>query len=103
MTLLPAETDVGDATFVATRSAWVDVATTSVAVAELLPAFGSVVVELTLAVSLIAVPAAVPAVTCRPMVKVADPLLKLAFVQVMVPVEPTAGVVQDHPAGGVID
>jgi len=63
VTLLPAATDVGKAEFVAIRSAWVAVATTSDAVALLLLKFGSVTEELTLAVSLMAVPAAVPAVT----------------------------------------
>jgi hypothetical protein len=36
-------------------------------------------------------------------VKVDDPGAKLGFVQVIVPVPFTAGVVHDHPAGIVID
>lgn len=62
----------------------------------------SVVEELTVAVLLIAVPAAVPAVTFSTMEKLAEPVAKLELsVQVMVPAFPTAGVVHDHPAGGV--
>ena len=60
VTLLPAATDVGDAEFVVTRSACVASATTSAAVALLFVRTGSAVVEVTLTVSLIAVPAAVP-------------------------------------------
>jgi hypothetical protein len=52
---------------------------------------------------LIAVPAAVPAVTLTAIVKVDDPGAKLEFVQVIVPVPFTAGVVHDHPAAVVID
>ena len=61
--MLPAVTSVGVAESVTTKSAWVASATTSAAVAVLLALFGSVIEELTLAVSLTAVPAAVPAVT----------------------------------------
>lgn len=63
VTLLPAATDVGDAEFVTTKSACAFVPTTSAAVAVLFALLGSVTDELTLAVSLIAVPDAVPAVT----------------------------------------
>ena len=97
--LLPAATELGEAEFVTTRSACVARATTSVAVALLFAAFGSVVDELIVAVSLIAVPAAVPAVTLTTTGKLAVPGAKLGFVQVIVPALPTAGVVQDHPAG----
>ena len=89
--MLPAATDVGDAEFVVTRSAWAAVATTSAAVALLLARLGSVVDELAVAVSLIAVPAGVPAVTCSTTVKLALPGTKVGFVQVMVPAEPIAG------------
>ena len=65
--------------------------------------FGSVTAELTLAVSLICVPAAVPAVTFNTTVNVDDPGAKLGLVQLMVPLLPTAGVVQDQPPGIVID
>lgn len=88
---------------VVTRSAWVAVATTSAAVAVLLARLGSVVDELTVAVSLIAVPAAVPAFTFTATVKLAVPGAKLGSVQVMVPVAPTAGLVHDHPTGKVTD
>ena len=89
--MLPAATDDGDAEFVVTRSAWVASATTSDAVALLLAGLGSVVDELTVAVSLIAVPAAVPAFTCRTTVKLAVPDARLESVQVMVPEDPTVG------------
>ena len=85
------------------RSACVAVATTSFAVALLLAKLGSVVVEVTVAVSLIAVPAAVPAVTFTTTVKLAVPVAKLGSVQVMVPVPPTVGVVHDHAPGAVTD
>ena len=103
MTLLPAATEDGDATFVVTRSAWVARATTSAAVAVLLAELGSEIAELTVAVLLTAVPAAVPAVTFKATLKLAEPAAKLGSVQLMVPVAPTAGVVHDHPAGGVTD
>jgi len=95
--LLPAATDVGAAEFVVIRSACVAVATTSAAVAVLFPAFGSVVEELTVTVSLIAVPAAVPAFTLTTKVIVALPTARLGFVQVRVPRT------QVHPAGPVSD
>ncbi len=63
VTLLPAATSEGLAESVATRSAWVAKATTSDAVAVLFAVFGSLTDELTFAVSLITVPAAVPAAT----------------------------------------
>src|SRR5580692_1155872 len=88
---------------VATRSAWLARATTSAAVALLLARLGSVVEELTVAVSLIAVPAAVPALTCNTSVKLAGPGAKLALVQVMTPADPTAGVTQAQPPGAAID
>ena len=78
-------------------------ATTSAAVALLLDRFGSDVAEVTLAVLLIAVPAAVPAVTLSTTVKVADPAAKVGLVQLMVPVPPTEGVVHDQAPGAVTD
>jgi len=103
VTLLPAANELGEAAFVTIRSACVAVATTSDAVAVLFAGLASVTAELTLAVSLIAVPAAVPAFTFRTIEKLPDPAAKLGSVQLMVPVPFTAGVVQDHPAGGEID
>lgn len=64
---------------------------------------GSEIDELMVAVSLIAVPAAVPAVTFTATVKLADPAAKLGLVQVICPVLPTAGVTHDHPAAMTID
>ncbi len=94
---------MADGVFVTTKSAWVAVATTSAAVAELFPELESLVVDVTVAVSLIAVPAAVPAVTCRTSVKLDDPGAKVELLHVIVPVPPTTGVVHDHPAGVEID
>lgn len=103
MTLLPAATEVGAAELVVIRSDCAAVATTSAAVAVLLAELGSVVDEFTVTVSLIAVPAAVAAFTWSAMVKVAVPAAKLGSVQRMIPEAPLAGVIQDHPAGGVMD
>ncbi len=62
--------------------------------------FGSVVDELSVAVSFIAVPAAVPAFTVSTTGKLAvAPGAKLGSVQMMVPAAPTAGVEHVHPAG----
>ena len=82
--MFPAATESGAAEFVATRSAWTAVTTTSVAVALLFPALGSVVAELIVAVSVITVPAAVPALTFTTTGKLAEPGAKLGFVQVIV-------------------
>jgi hypothetical protein len=71
----------------------------SFAVALLLAEFGSVVVEPTVAVSLIAVPCGVPAVTFTTTGKLAVPAAKLGFVQVIVPALPTVGRTQDQPLG----
>jgi len=84
VTLLPALTDAGDAELVVIKSACNAVATTSVAVALLLPALGSVVEELMLAVSVITVPAGVPAFTFTMTGKLAVPGAKLELVQVIV-------------------
>jgi hypothetical protein len=99
VTLAPDATEVGAAVFVTIRSESVERATTSAAVALLFAVFGSVVVELTVAVSLIAVPCTVPAVTCITTGKLALPTAKLGFVQVIVPAIPAVGKVQDQPVG----
>lgn len=92
--MLPAATEPGAAVFVTDRSACAPVATTSLAVALLFEEFGSVVAELTLTVSLMVVPEAVPALTFTTNVIVAGvPGAKLGFEQVSVPT------LQIHPAG----
>jgi len=97
--LLPAVTEVGAAELVTIRSDCAALATTSEAVALLLALLGSVVAELIVAVSMIVVPAEVPAVTFTITGKLAVPGAKLVFVQVIVPVPPTAGTVHDQPDG----
>lgn len=83
---MPAATEVGAALLVVIRSASVARATTSVAVALLFAEFGSVVAELTVTVSLIAVPCTVPAFTATTKVMVALALAaRLGLVQVSVP------------------
>jgi hypothetical protein len=99
--LLPAATDDGEAEFVTIRSACVESATTSAAVAVLFAVFGSAVAELTVAISLIAVPAVALPLTFSFTVKLADPAAKLGLVQLMVPALPAAGVLHDHPVGRV--
>jgi len=77
--------------------------TVVVAVAELFPATGSSV-DVTLAVLLTIVPFGVAAFTFTTSVKDPLPLAgRVAMVQLTVPVPPTAGVVQVHPAGDVRD
>src|SRR5262249_37126845 len=71
--LLLSVTGLGLAELVTERSAWPAVATTTEAVASLLLGLGSVVDELTLAVSLMTVPAAVPAATLSWKLNVAEP------------------------------
>ena len=76
------------------------VATTTFAVASLLVGLGSNVVAVTLAVSEMIVPDAVPAVTFRTGENVAvPPDASALMVQVIVPVAPTAGVEQLQPDG----
>src|SRR6266851_5693009 len=82
--LPPAATDTGEAELLVIKSACNAVATTSVAVALLLLALGSVVEELMLAVSVITVPAGVPALTVTTTGKVAVPGAKLELVQLIV-------------------
>src|SRR5271165_4758592 len=96
--LLPLVTGLGVAELVTLKSACPAVATTTVAVAALLFGFGSVVVEATFAVSVMAVPDAVPAVTCRTTAKLTEaPEASVAFEQVRVPVTTE----QVHPDEGV--
>src|SRR5512132_2316713 len=77
--------------------------TVVVAVAELFPAAGSSV-DVTLAVLLTIVPLGVAAFTFTTSAKDPLPLAgRVAMVQLTVPVPPTAGVVQVHPAGDVRD
>src|SRR5258707_4176289 len=102
--LPPAATGFGDAELVVTMSACVASATTSAAVALLLAELGSATAELTLTVSLIAVPAAVPAFTFKIREKLPDPGAKLGLVHVIVHVPSTTRTVPHvHPAGGVTD
>jgi hypothetical protein len=83
--LLPALTDAGEAELLVIKSACAAVATTSVAVALLLLALGSVVEELMLAVSVITVPGGFPdAFTVTTTEKLAVPGAKLELVQVIV-------------------
>ena len=79
--------------------------TVVVAVAELLVELGSEVAELlTVAVLEMVVPSAVAGMTWTTRVKVAvAPLARGDVVQLTVPVVPTAGVVQDQPAGAATD
>lgn len=77
-------------------------ATTTVvlALALLLPAFGSAVAELTVAVLLMTVPAGVAAATVTTSVKTEVPIGNVPTVaQFTVPPAPTAGLVQDQPDG----
>src|SRR5581483_147916 len=94
--LLPANTGSGESVMVAVRSACV--CTVVVAVAELLPEDGSVVVEAAVAVLLIVAPLAVLALTLTTMVKTAvSEAATVAFEKTMLPVPPTAGLVVDQP------
>src|SRR6266853_1829647 len=75
-----------------------------VTVAALFPLFGSVVWLVEVAVLLIVYPAGVVPSTCTTNGKFTlVPLAIAGLVQMMLPVPPTAGVRQVHPAGGVID
>src|SRR5438093_701212 len=75
-----------------------------VAVAVLLATSGSKVVELTVAVLAIVLPSGAVGLTWTTRVNVAvAPLASVAVVQLTVPVEPAAGVVQVQPAGVGID
>src|SRR5436853_577947 len=99
---VPAEAVAG-AVFTIERSA--ATRTVVVAVAELLVEVGSKVAELlTVAVLEMVVPSGVAGLTWTTMVKLAvAPLATGEVVQLTVPVVPTAGVVQDQPAGAATD
>src|SRR5882724_920282 len=95
--LLLEVTGLGAAALVMLKSAWPALATMTVEVAVLLLGLGSVVAEATVAVSVIGVPAAVPAVTFRTTVNVVEaPEATLGFEQDNVPaatphVQPASG------------
>jgi hypothetical protein len=74
-------------------------ATTVVAVAELFAEFGSPPAAEMLAISEITVPGVVVATTATTSVNVTEggDIAKVAFVQVIVPVPPTAGIVAPQP------
>jgi hypothetical protein len=77
-------------------------ATVVLAVALSLPGLGSVVEDVTVAVFEITVPPATDALTLTTSGKVRLlPAVKVVIVQLMVPVPPTAGIIQVQPAGGV--
>src|SRR5436305_1152654 len=95
---VPDVASAGALLVIARSAAW------TVAVAVLLRRLGSEVVEVTVAVLEIVVPSGVLGLTWTTMVNVAvAPLARDAVVQLTVPVEPTAGVVQVQPAGCVSD
>src|SRR5438445_445134 len=97
---VPDVASAGALLVIARSAAW----TVVVAVAVLLRRLGSEVVEVTVAVLEIVVPSGVLGLTWTTMVNVAvAPLARDAVVQLTVPVEPTAGVVQVQPAGCVSD
>ena len=99
---MPSLTGFGLAELATLKSACPEMATTSVAVAELLLGFGSVVVEETLAVSVITVPEAVPEFTVKTTANVAEePEASVAFEQVSVP--PTTEQVQPVVGDGVAE
>lgn len=101
---VPAVTVGADAVLVTARSACVPVLTVLMAVAVLFARFGSLVPDVTLSTSVICVPLAVPFPTCATTVKVTfPPLARSGSVQVMLPVPPTAGVVQVQPATVFMD
>ena len=64
-----------------------------------MPVFGSLVAEVTVAVLESSVLAATEAPTCTVKVKIPLPTGKEALSQETAPLAPTAGVVQDQPAG----
>jgi hypothetical protein len=93
--LFPAVTGFGLAEFVTLRSACVALATPIVTVAELLAVFVSLVDVATIAVSVMIVPAAVPALTVTTTGNVLiEPGATVGLVQLMDP-----AVVQVHPVG----
>src|SRR5579872_1728863 len=99
--LFPACTGFGDATFVTDKFGPL-VPTMVVAVAVLFDELGSLAAEATETVSVMAVPFATPLLTLTTIENVPElSASMLTFVQVAVPVPPTAGVRQVHPEGGV--
>src|SRR5260370_36963507 len=102
--LLPATTGFGEATFVTVSSAAAVVPKTVDAVALLLVETGSLADEITVAVSEITVPFAVPGFTFTTIEKLAA-VLPIIFnvVQTTLPVPPTAGVRHVQPAGADIE
>src|SRR5580700_11186829 len=100
--LLPAKTEAGVTTVARVRSTCAAEETTSVAVAELAPR--PWFMALTVTVSEITVPLAVPAATCTTSTTVPlDPAGADGAEQVMVPVPFTGGVMHVVPGGAVID
>src|ERR1700722_2779692 len=100
--LLPSVTGLGVAELTTLKSACPAVATTTLAVALLLLGFGSVVVEETLAGSVITVPAAVAAFTVTTTVNVVEaPETRVAFEHVRVPL--TTEQLQPAAGDGVAD
>lgn len=102
--LEPARTVGDDAVLVTAKSACVAVPTVVMAVAVLFARLGSFVPEVMLLTSTICVPLVVPFPTCTTTVKLTfPPLAKSGFLQDIVPVPPTEGVVQVHPATLLMD
>ena len=100
--LLLGVTGFGDATLLTERSPCAVVPTIVLTVALLLVEFGSAIAELTLAVSVMTVPFAVPAFTFTTIVKTEGVAAsRLAIEHVNVPVRP--GLLHTQPAGAVID
>lgn len=92
------------AVFTIARLALFALATTTEAVAVLLVRLGTMLDDVAVPVSAMFVPDAVPALTCSTNVKPPVALsASVPTVQVIVPVAPTAGVVQVQPAGVVMD
>src|SRR3989442_571117 len=94
--LLPAITGSGESDLVTDRSAWAW--TVVVAVAELLPEFGSVVVLAATALLVIVVPTEVFELTLTTTVNTAlSPAATVALENTTLPVPPTAGALVDQP------
>ena len=96
---MPAMTGSALSVTVTARSACA--VTVVVAVLELLAGVGSVEAELMVAVSLKTVPCATEFPTWTTNVKIEGPGARLVWVELTVPVPPTAGVVLDQPPGEV--
>jgi len=94
----PAKTGLGVPELVIERSAVVESPTVVCTVAELLERIASFVPDVASMTLVITVPETTPVFTATPSMKVVEAALaKSGFVQVMVPVPPTAGVMQVHP------